>query len=292
MRLRFLLLTILTGTLGCAAPDPMLKTWAWEGTFALRAPGTGGGLFRISRSVTNVDGRRLLATVLDWHMERMDRVESYMSEDYKTTILTNAGTTILSNRCVFLETDTGVRVAAHLRVRAGFRRSQDYRELIRKRLDELFIKHYGQGAAGRVKFVEEQLRATWKGELDSLPDIDLAWSFTENRWQLAGRINKTAVTEQGALQDALFFPFSLFKAIRQGGRHDAGLLLPWLSRRPLPVVLQVRAEPAGFSCTIRMRTNTAPLGTITVSTMFRPVSVKADGWLLDATAVTNTAPGR
>jgi hypothetical protein len=60
----------------------------------------------------------------------------------------------------------------------------------------------------------------------------------------------------------------------------------------LPVVLQVRAEPAGFSCTIRMRTNTAPLGTITVSTMFRPVSVKADGWSLDATAVTNTAPGR
>lgn len=276
----------------CSKTDPALTSWAWEGDFSIRAPGISDGQLRISRSFTNVDGRRLLCTVLSWRMDRMDRVESWMSEDHKTTILTNAGTTVLSNRCLFLETEEGVQVAAVLRVRAAFRRSQDYRELIRKRLDELFVKHYGQVAAGRVIFVEEQLRATWKGELDSLPDIDLAWSFTEKGWQLAGRINKTAVTEKGLLQDTLFFPFSLVKAIRRGGRHEAGLLLPWHSRRPVPVVLQVREVPAGFSCTVQMRTNAVLLGTITVSTLFRPVSARADGWSFDATAVTNSAPGR
>ena len=285
-RFPILLIASLVVLLSCSSPpDYLIDTWPWRGGFSLTIPGATSSGLRIHRSFTNISGERLLCTEISWEEVRVNRMESYMAKDVKYTILDNAGSTVLSNRFLFMETEAGAPRRCTARVRAGFRTSQAYRALIRKRLDELYVKPYGTAASGRARFVEEQLVSTWKGELASLPDLELRWRFGQGGWNLTGRDHGARVQDKGRLVRRLLLPGGMARRVailgkQGGGREPVSLLLPWMAREALDASLGVSVVPNGYVCTLRYLSNDALLGVVTFTTGMRPGSVRAGGILL------------
>ena len=214
------------------------------------------GLFTIKTCLTNVGGRRLVCTGLEWVIRRVNNMESYVGREQKYTVLSGASATVISNRYRFYETIEGEPVLLRADISSFLHGSQAYRALIRKRLDDLFVKHYGAHAVGRKKAVDEQLKVTWKGERESLPNQRLVWRIGKGRWSVRGRSGNNRVSLSGKKPKRLLFPLGLRLRLLSGlagaGRSGrVSLLLPWVKMSPITGYLGIgRVSGSHLSCVL------------------------------------------
>jgi len=279
--LLILLATVVLCACGQATPPDLLRSGELKQFSLLSGSSQAGGLSLLSY-MTNMEGRDLVCTRVEWVVHRVNNMESYVARAQKYTILSGASSTVISNRYLYFETVKGEPVLLQGRVRSILKGSSAYQALIRKRLEELFVKHYGAHAAGRNRFVDEQLRTTWKGEQDSLPSRDLIWKIDRKNWSLSGRIGGSEVTLNGKRPGRLLFPLGLRRLLERRSRAGGGgerihLLLPWGGELPVSVRLELSGISNGyFSCHAvgqEIGTNILRFGTNIL-----PVSFQRTGW--------------